>query len=92
MSPQQGSLAYSRDRLVTLKDSINAEIASLGGHLGLSRLVEGFDRQLEGLELAATPASSESGNQEGGTGTQSRSGSIGTSDVKGRTRLTLQSL
>ncbi|CAM9538121.1 unnamed protein product, partial [Laminaria digitata] len=46
------SFVYTRDRLLSLKTSIASEIASLGGHLGLSRLIEGLDRQLEGLDLA----------------------------------------
>lgn len=51
---------YTRNRLLSLKGSIAAEIASLGGHLGLSRLIEGLDRQLEGLDLAE-PSSAELG-------------------------------
>lgn len=73
---QAGSLAYTRNRLLTLKGSITTEIASLGGHLGLSRLIEGLDRQLEGLDLAPTATSSELSNE--GPGTLSRSGSIDT--------------
>ena len=49
---------YTRHRLLALKESIAKEIASLGGHLGLSRLIEGLDRQLEGLDLAAPDSSS----------------------------------
>eukprot|EP00904_Undaria_pinnatifida_P004111 jgi/Undpi1/13700/HiC_scaffold_9.g03354.m1 len=55
-----GSFVYTRNRLLSLKGSIAAEIASLGGHLGLSRLIEGLDRQLEGLDLAE-PSSAELG-------------------------------
>lgn len=36
---------------MSLKQNIAADIASLGGHLGLSRLIEGLDGQLEGLSL-----------------------------------------
>ena len=49
---------YTRHRLVSLKESIAKEIESLGGHLGLSRLIEGLDRQLEGLDLSAPMSSS----------------------------------
>ncbi|CAM9169674.1 unnamed protein product [Pylaiella littoralis] len=55
-----GSFVYTRHRLVSLKESIAREIESLGGHLGLSRLIEGLDRQLEGLGLAA-PSSCSTG-------------------------------
>lgn len=64
-TPHQGSFVHTRDRLVSLKGGIAAEIASLGGHFGLSRLIEGLDRQLEGLDLAA-PSSADGG--EGGSG------------------------
>eukprot|EP00752_Nemacystus_decipiens_P006887 g6186.t1 len=52
---QAGSFVYTRHRLVSLKESIAREIESLGGHLGLSRLIEGLDRQVEGLNLASSP-------------------------------------
>lgn len=86
MSPQ-GSLAYTRDRLVKLKDSITSAISSLGGHLGLSRLIEGLDRQLDGLNVAATPPSSDKGR-----GGETASGSISTSSGEGQAPFTLESL
>ncbi|CAN0478607.1 unnamed protein product, partial [Scytosiphon promiscuus] len=54
----QGSFTYTRHRLVSLKENIAGEIDSLGGHLGLSRLIEGLDRQLEGLDVAPPPSPS----------------------------------
>lgn len=63
----QGSLQYTRDRLLTLKSSITAEVASLGGHSGLNRLIEGLDRQLEGLDLSPSPRQlGDSGDGDGG--------------------------
>lgn len=59
---------YTRERLVSLKAGITAEIALLGGHLGLSRLIEGLDRQLEDLDLAQ-PATDKLG-PSGGTGSR----------------------
>ena len=58
---------YTRDRLLSLKGTIAAEIESLGGHLGLSRLIEGLDRQLEGLDLAEPVTDELGGGVEGGT-------------------------
>ena len=50
----QGSFVYTRDRLLSLKKEISAEISRLGGHVGLGRLIEGLDRQVEDLDLAAS--------------------------------------
>lgn len=66
-TPQQGSFVYTRDRLLSLKGSIAAEIESLGGHLGLSRLIEGLDRQLEGLDLAEPATAEPAEGVQGGT-------------------------
>lgn len=68
----QGSLVYTRERLLSLKTSISTEISSLGGHLGLSRLIQGLDRQLEGLDLAPPPepkpgSGARTGSREGAT-------------------------
>ncbi|CAN0155022.1 unnamed protein product, partial [Ascophyllum nodosum] len=49
-----GSFVYTRDRLLSLKKEISAEISRLGGHVGLGRLIEGLDRQVEDLDLAAS--------------------------------------
>lgn len=65
--PHQGSFVYTRDRLLSLKGSIASEIASLGGHLGLSRLIEGLDRQLEGLDLAEPTLAELGEGVKGGT-------------------------
>lgn len=64
---------YTRDRLVSLKAGIATEIASLGGHFGLSRLLEGLDRQLEGLDLAA-PSPADVGEEGSGGGAGGGSG------------------
>lgn len=52
--------------MLVLKEGILAEIEKLGGHIGLGRLVEGLDTQLEGMDLAAP--SSENTKREGGNG------------------------
>lgn len=51
---------------MSLKESIAKEIESLGGHLGLSRLIEGLDFQLESLDLAA-PSSCSPGESPSAT-------------------------
>lgn len=66
---------YTRHRLVSLKESIAKQIESLGGHLGLSRLIEGLDRQLEGLNLAAPPSSSAESSSPSMAGSGGSSGS-----------------
>ncbi|CAM9378110.1 unnamed protein product [Ectocarpus sp. 6 AP-2014] len=66
---QAGSFVYTRHRLVSLKESIAEGIQLLGGHLGLSRLIEGLDRQLEGLDLAEPSSSGEPASSSiGGSG------------------------
>lgn len=52
--------------MLVLKEGILAEIEELGGHIGLGRLVEGLDTQLEGMDLAA-PSSGKT-NREGRNG------------------------
>ena len=47
---ESGSLKYTRDKCISLKDRIVAQIAELGGNPPLLKLIEMLDVQVEGLE------------------------------------------
>lgn len=54
---KSGSLKYTRDKCITLKKKIVAQIEELGGNPPLKKLIEQLDIQVEGLEKAVSPTS-----------------------------------
>lgn len=66
---QAGSFVYTRGRLLSLKEGISAEVSTLGGHVGLGRLIEALDRQLEDLDLDAPSSEERKGESRRSGGT-----------------------
>jgi len=52
-----GSLKYTRDKCIVLKEIIVSQIEDLGRNLPLTNLIEKLDIQVEGLEMAVLPNS-----------------------------------
>jgi geranylgeranyl diphosphate synthase type 3 len=57
-----GSLQYTRDKCIALKDELLLQINGLGGNAPLTQLMKMLDVQVEGLEKAVSTGNSSSSN------------------------------